>query len=163
MSTKTIVKVIMLGLVLVSAACKPRLIPQTSVPDTKENHAVIAFMEEYKKAIVSRSVPDVMLLISPNYLETSGTAEPADDYNYSQLQDKLQKTYARVKEVTLRIHVQNITRKDNQIFVFYFYNQHSLVELPAGEQWMALNDVNRLVLQMKGKRVSDGFEIMSGL
>lgn len=164
MSTKTIAQVILIGLVLASvASCKPRLIPNSSVPDTKENRAVIAFMEEYKNAIITRSIPDIMLLVSPDYLETNGTAEAADDYNYSQLQDKLQKTYAHVKEVTLRLHIQNIVRKDNQFLVFYFYNQHTLVELPSGEQWMALNDVNRLALKMKGKAVSDGFEILSGL
>lgn len=163
MSTKTIVHVITAGLMLALGACKPRLIPNSSVPDTKENHAVAAFMEDYKSAIISRSVPDIMLLVSPDYLETSGTSEPGDDYNYTQLQDKLEKTYAHIKEVTLRIHIQNITRKDDHIQVYYFYNQHSLVDLPAGEQWMALNDVNRLVLKLKGKKASDGMEILSGL
>lgn len=163
MSTKTIVQVIVIGLLLASSACKPRLIPNSSVPDTKENRTVAAFMEDYKNAIVSRSVPDIMLLVSPDYLETSGTTDPADDYNYAQLQEKLDKTYSHVKEITLRLHIQNIARQEGKIMVFYFYNQHSLVELPAGEQWMALNDVNRLVLKMKGKKASDGLEIISGL
>ncbi len=163
MSTKTIVQVILVGLVLASSACKPRLIPNTSVPDTKENHAVAKFMEDYRNAIISRSVPDIMLMVSPDYLETSGTIEAGDDYNYAQLQEKLEKTYAHVKEVTLRLHIQNITRKDDRIMVFYFYNQHSLVELPAGEQWMAVNDVNRLVLKLKGSKAWDGLEILSGL
>lgn len=163
MSTKTIVQVIAIGLVLALSACKPRLIPNSSVPDTKENRVVTTFMEDYKSAIINRSVPDIMLLVSPDYLETSGTSEPGDDYNYAQLQDKLEKTYAHIKEVTLRIHIQNITRKDDHIQVYYFYNQHSLVDLPTGEQWMALNDVNRLVLKLKGKKASDGMEILSGL
>lgn len=163
MSTKTIVQILVIGLVLVSAGCKPRLIPDSSVRDTTENRAVVAFMDEYKNAVIARSVPDIMFLVSPDYLETSGTPEPEDDFNYTQLQENLRKTYALVKEVTLRIHIQKITRKDNKISVFYFYNQHSLVELPSGEQWMALNDVNRMVLKMKGKKASDGFEIVSGL
>ena len=163
MSTKTIMHVAVIGLLLALGACKPRLIPNSSVPDTKENRVVTAFMEDYKNAIVSRSVSDLMLLVSPDYLETNGTAEASDDYNYTQLQDKLEKTYAHVKEITLRLHIQNITRKDDHIEVFYFYNQHSLVDMPTGEQWMAVNEVNRLVLKLKGKRASDGLEILSGL
>jgi hypothetical protein len=163
MSTKTIVQVVVIGLLLVSSACKPRLIPNSSVPDTKENRIVTAFMEDYKNAIISRSVPDIMSLVSPDYLETNGTSDAYDDYNYSQLQDKLTKTYAHVKEVTLNIHIQNIVRKEDKIMVFYFYNQHSLVNVPTGEQWMALNDVNRLVLKLKGRTPSDGLEIISGL
>lgn len=163
MSTKTIVQVTVMGFLLALSACKPSLIPNSSVPDTKENRVVTRFMEDYKNAIVSRSVPDIMLLVSPDYLETNGTTEASDDYNYVQLQNKLEKTYAHVKEITLRIHIQNITRKDDRIQVFYFYNQHSLVDLPTGEQWMAVNEVNRLVLKLKGKKASDGMEILSGL
>lgn len=163
MSTKTIVQVIVIGLLLASNACKPRLIPNTSVPDTRENRAVLDFMENYKNALVSRSIPDIMLLVSPDYLETNGTSEAADDYNYVKLQDKLEKTYAHVKEMTLRFHIQNITRTDDRIQVYYFYSQHSLVDLPAGEQWMAVNDVNRLILKLKNKSASDGLEIVSGL
>lgn len=163
MSTKTIVRVIVIGLLLVCSACKPKLIPNTSVPDTKENLAVASFMESYKNAITSRSVADIMLLVSPDYLETNGTLEAHDDFNYSQLQEKLEKTYAHIKEVTLKFHIQKIVRKDGRINVYYFYNQHSLVTLPSGEQWMANNDVNRLVLKPKGKRLADGFEIVSGL
>src|SRR3989338_5166062 len=141
MSTKTITQLLVFSLMLVATACKPRLIPNTSVKDNRENRAVIAFMEDYRNAIVSRSVPDIMTLVSPNYLETNGSVDASDDYNYVQLQDKLGKTYERIKEVTLRIHVQNIAHQEDHINVFYYYNQHSLVDLPTGEQWMAVNDV----------------------
>ncbi|MES2503345.1 MAG: hypothetical protein V4534_00530 [Myxococcota bacterium] len=159
MSTKTISQILVLGLILVVAACKPKLIANTSVKDNRSNRAVIAFMEEYRNAIVSRSVPDIMNLVSPDYSESNGTADPNDDYNYAQLQEKLEKTYAHVKEVTIRMHVQNIFKKDGNVNVFYFYNQHSLIAMPAGEQWTAVNDVNRLVLRPKDK----SFEILSGL
>ena len=163
MSTKTIAKVLAIVLVTSMSACKPRLLPNSSVPDTKENRAIAQFMEGYKTAIVNRSTLEIMTMVSPDYLETNGTLDPADDYNYAQLQKKLEEAYSHIKELTLRYHIQNIVRKENIFNVYYYYNQHSLITMPSGEQWMAVNEVNRLVLKMKGKSVSNGFEIVSGL
>ncbi len=163
MSTKTIVQIWVVVFALFMSGCKPKLISNSSVKDTKDNRAVAAFMDTYRSAVVARSVPDIMNLVSPDFHETNGTPDASDDYSYDQLQQKLEKTFARVKEITLRIHIQNIYKKGDKIDVFYFYNQHSLVDLPAGEQWMAVNDVNRLVLKMKGSSIKDGFEIVSGL
>lgn len=163
MSTKTIAQIFSVCFLFVATGCTPKLIPNTSIRDTKENRAVTKFMDDYRNAIVSRSIPDIMALVSPDYLETSGTNEPADDYNYVQLQQKLEKTFSHVKEVNLHIHIQNVLNKDKKYNVFYFYNQHSLVDLPSGEQWMAVNDVNRLVLKPRSDTTEGGFEIMSGL
>jgi len=163
MSTKTIAQIFSLCFLLVATGCKPKLIPNTSVRDTKENRAVTKFMDDYRNAIVSRSIPEIMALVSPDYLETNATNEPGDDYNYVQLQEKLEKTFSHVKEINLRMHIQNILHKESKYDVFYFFNQHSLVDLPSGEQWMAVNDVNRLVLKPKGDTIEGGFEILSGL
>src|SRR3989338_1598200 len=133
-----LLRIALLSVVLLSA-CKPSLIPDSSVPDTRENRAVMSFMDSYKNAVTERSVGDIMLLVSPDYLETSGTPEPQDDFNYKQLQEKLQKTFAQIKEVSLRFYIQNITRKDNKIMVYYFFNQHVLVNLSSGEQWITSN------------------------
>ncbi|MBH1988842.1 MAG: hypothetical protein I8H75_04550 [Myxococcaceae bacterium] len=163
MSTKTIVRVLAVVLITFLSACKPRLLPNSSIPDTKQNRAISEFMENYKTAILNRSVSEIMAMVAPDYLETNGTADPSDDYHFSQLQKKLDETYSHIKEINLRYHIQSIVRKENTFNVYYYYNQHSLIAMPAEEKWMAVNEVNRLVLKMKGRSVSSGFEIVSGL
>ncbi len=145
------------------SACKPSLLPLSSVSNTAENRAVMQLMDQYKNAIEHHSVAEVMALVAPDFYESSGTDHAKDDYGYSQLEQKLQKAFARVKNLTLRYHVQKIERKDDQVSVYYYFNEHILADFPVGEEWMAGNDVNRLVLRIKNKAQGGGYEILSGL
>jgi hypothetical protein len=152
-----------LGSLFSLSACKPNLLPMSSVSNTAENRAVMQFMDKYKNAIEQHSVAEVMALVAPDFYESSGTDNAEDDYGYSQLQQKLEKAFARVKNLTLRYHVQQIARKDDQLFVYYYFNEHILADFPVGEEWMAGNDVNRLVLRVRSKAQGGGYEILSGL
>lgn len=145
------------------SACKPRMLPNSGVPDTRENREILKFMDKYKAAIELHSVPEVMGLVAKDFFDHGGTPEASDDFGYGQLEEKLQKTFAQVKTVNLRFFVQNVQRRNDKIEVVYFFNEHMLVGLPSGEQWMAANDVNRLILRPKGRRPADGYEIVSGL
>ena len=148
---------------LVFSACKPNLLPDTSVPDTKQNRAVIAFLDQYRQAFQQRSVADVMALVSADYFENGGTPQTDDDYDYSQLQTKLNNTFDKLESVVLSFHVQNIAKRDQYIDVVYYFVERALVKYPTESQWMSANDLNRVVLKLKGKNYKDGFEIMSGL
>ncbi len=145
------------------SACKPRLLPMSSVSNTATNRAIMQFMDQYKNAIEQHSVAEVMTLVAPDFYESSGTDNTKDDYGYAQLQQKLEKAFARVKNLTLRYHVQQIERKDDQVLVYYYFNEHILADFPVGEEWMAGNDVNRLVLRVRSKAQGAGYEILSGL
>lgn len=144
-------------------ACKPQLIPQTSVADNAENRAVVDFMDRYKQAIESRSVENVLKLVSENYLDLSGPAEAIDDYNYERLKLRLEKAFERIQDIKLGIHIQHIAHKENGIEVTYFFSEHALLDFPSGEQWMSSSDVNRIVLVPRSNDLSEGFEIISGL
>lgn len=145
------------------SACKPSLLPMSSVSNSAGNRDVMQFMDRYKKAIEQHSVAEVMALIATDFYESSGTDNAKDDYGYAQLQQKLEKAFSHVKNLTLRYHVQQIERKNDQVLVYYYFNEHILANFPVGEEWMAGNDVNRLVLRVRSKSQGGGFEIISGL
>ncbi len=144
-------------------ACKPNLLPLSSVPNTPQNRAIMKFMEQYKNAVEHHSVAEVMTLVAPDFYESSGTDNAKDDYGYSQLEQKLRTVFSRVKNLTLRYHVQKIERKDDQVFIYYYFNEHILADFPVGEEWMAGNDVNRLILRTRDLAHGGGYEIVSGL
>ena len=148
---------------LVSSACKPGLLPQSSVPDTKENRAVKEFLDTYKSATECRSVDGIMDLVAPDFFEGLHSEESRDKYGYSELRTKLQNTFAKIDTLTLSYHIQKIERKENLFFVYYYFVQRALVSYPSEPEWVTVTDVNRMVLRMKGKQISDGFEILSGI
>jgi len=139
------------------------MLPLSSVPSTKANREVMQFMEQYKNAIEQHSVTAVMNLVAPDFYESAGTSNSKDDYGYSKLEEKLQKAFERIKNITLRYHVQKIEYNNNLVLVYYYFNEHVLAEFPVGEEWMAGSDVNRLVLRVKSPSQGGGYEILSGL
>ena len=143
------------------AACKPALIPGTNVEDTEENRKVIDLLGKYRTAIMSRSPDQVVGLCAKDYFEDNGTPDQGDDYGIDRLRQKLTADFAKTKEVQLELVVQQIEHpKDTgTVKVAYRYNERALVAFPAGEKWISLTDVNRIVL-----RESDtGYLIQSGL
>lgn len=145
------------------SACKPTLLPDSSVRDTYENRAVMCFLEDYKEASDARSANDVMDLVAADFFENGGTTGPGDKYGYSILREKLTRTFERVESLNLRLHVQRIERHDNIFDVYYYFVERALVHYPLNTQWITASDFNRMVLRMKGDALEDGFEILSGI
>lgn len=148
---------------LAFSACKPGLLPETSVPNTKQNRAVVAYLDLYRQAVENRSAQGVMELVAQDYFEDGATPQIDDDYGYTQLEEKLTKTFEKIENIHLKFHIQNIEQRDQFIDVVYYFVERALIKYPSGSQWMSANDVNRVVLRMKGKSLDDGFEIVSGL
>lgn len=144
-------------------ACKPSLLPNTSVPDTKFNRAVVDFLGEYRKAFEERNVAGIVALASPEYFDNGGSPDPKKSINYEQLQQKLTQSFEKIESASLQLHVQHIAERDQFVDVVYYFVERAYVKYPAGSQWMVANDVNRMVLLKKGKSYKDGFEVMSGL
>lgn len=147
----------------VNTGCKPALIPGTNVEDSDENRKVIEFLGKYRSAIVTRDTERVMGLVTKDYFEDNGTPDQSDDYGAAQLRDKLASNFGRTKEIQLEIIVQQIERPDGEsgpVRVVYRYNQRALVDFPAGQKWISVTDVNRLVLNPDA---AGGYLINSGL
>jgi hypothetical protein len=148
---------------LALTACKPSLLPSTNVRDTKENRCIVDFLQQYKTAVESRSVQSVMALVADDYFENGSRFESNDKYGYSQLAEKLTQAFEKAESINLTYYVQNIQRKDKLFEVTYYFVERALFKYPSESRWMSVNDVNRVVLRMKGKTGADGFEIVSGL
>jgi len=150
-------------LVLLFSGCKVRFIQNTSVPDTIENRAVMDFLKKYKEATESRSVKDVMELVATDYFENGTRFESNDKYGYAQLSEKLTRTFEKVEALNLSFYVQNIERDADRIKVVYYFLERALIKYPTESKWMSVNDVNQMVLRVKGRQPKEGFEILSGL
>lgn len=147
----------------ISAGCKPKLLPNSSVKDSSTNRAIADFMKDYKRAMESRSVDHVLALVADNYYDNNGTENPSDDLDYDELQKKLSSLFARVKDLKLSFHIQNIEEEGDNYNVVYHFVEHALVALPTGEKWLSATDVNKMVLRSRGKSLDEGFEIVAGL
>jgi hypothetical protein len=152
-----------MAVALSAASCKPALIPGTSVEDTAENREVIEFLGKYRQAVVERSPDAVVGLTTADYFEDNGTVVQEDDYGREKLKEKLKNDFDRTKEIQLEIIVQQIERPDGDkgpVKVAFRYSQRALVAFPAGEKWITVTDVNRLVLRPDD---ASGYLIASGL
>lgn len=146
------------------AGCAPKLIPGTSVEDSEENRQVLEFLNKYRRALIEKNLDGVVGLCAQDYFEDNGTTEQTDDYGLAQLRDKLARTLEQTKEIQLEIIVQAIERdaavEHGPVRVVYRYNQRALVTFPAGEKWITVSDVNRVVLR---DDAAGGYLITSGL
>lgn len=151
------------------AACKPSLLPGTTVEDNAENRRVVEFVQAYEQAIERRSADAVVALCAPDYFEDNATVDQADDYGVDRLKTLLADDFAKTKEIQLDILVQKIIEpegtKERLLYVDYRYKQRALVTLPAGEKWITTSDVNRLVLREDEAQVeaTSRYQIVSGL
>lgn len=154
---------LLLSLIALSA-CKPALLPETSVADTKENRAVKAFLDKYRSAMECRSTKAVMDLVASDFFENAGTTgQSTEKYGYSELREKLDATFAKIETIKLNYHVQNIERRGELFYVYYYFMQRAQVHYPSESHWVTASDVNRMVLRMKGRNFANGFEILSGI
>jgi hypothetical protein len=144
-------------------ACKPALIPGTSVEDSEENRAVLLFLARYQAAMQERSADKVAALCAADFFEDNGNQDPKDDYNLDGLKAKLGDHLARTKQLVLEVYVQKVERDERgQVSVAYRYNERALASFPSGDKWLTATDVNKVVLRpVDNDEV--GYRIVSGL
>ena len=144
-------------------ACKPELIPGTTVEDSEENRQVLAFLTLYQQAMQNRSSDDVVKLCAADYFEDNGNSDPKDDYNIDGLRSKLTEHFKMTKELTLEVYVQTVDRADPALVaVAYRFNTRALVSFPAGDKWLTATEVNKIKLRAVADD-ANGFRIVSGL
>ena len=136
-----------------------RNIPNTDIPDTAENRAIIQVVDEYRKAFDRRDVAGVMALVAPEYFDDAGTAAKDDDVDYAHLPAVLADTFARTSQVRLELGVTAIDVKGDRASVDLFYDGRYRVTTPRREIPKRDSDVQRLVLRRDGA----GWRIVSGL
>jgi hypothetical protein len=146
--------------VLALSACAHNTIKGTSVKDTKENREVYAVVQQAVDAMRRRDANALLALVSEKYFETNATADPQDDYGYTDLRDKLLPESMKVaQEVQLEVEVQEIGVEDGRAHADLRYQSRAHLALPAGTIWESHNDFDRLQLVHEAA----GWKIISGL
>ena len=155
----------LIAFILVLFGCKPGLLPSTNITATPENRRIVTFLEQYKAASEKRSVDALMELVAKDFKDNAGSEDPAVHLDYLSLKEKLEKIMPRIKDLRLGLFIQHVQRleKDTYEVVFYF-TKHILMEVPAGEKWFSVKEVNRMLIRRRHDSSSPyEFEILQGI
>lgn len=144
---------------LLLAGCAARRIPGTEIKDTPETRAVVATIDEYRKAAERRDADAVLALVSRTYFDDSGTPDPGDDVDYEQLRKRLPQDYLKITTLRLDIGVRNIEVHDGRAAAYVFYDERYRIQTRTGEVAKQASDVHRMTLVREG----DAWRFTSGL
>lgn len=147
------------------AGCKPRLLPSTNVPATRENKRIVKFLEQYKSAIDKKSVDSIMEMVAKDFSDNRGSEDPALRLNYLTLKEKLERTLELTQDLLLGLFIQHIGKIDKDTYeVVYYYNINALTELPSGKKWITHKEVKRMVIRKRHDKTSPyEYEILQGI
>jgi hypothetical protein len=91
------------------ASCGAQTIPNTTVPDTRENHAVIDVAERYRRAVEAMDTRTLLAMASERYFEDAGTPQGDDDYGYEGLRRLLSIWAEEVRGVRYEIRYRSVS------------------------------------------------------
>ncbi len=150
-------------LLVISSGCAGT-IPNTTVEDTSENREIVAFMEEYRRAVESRNVRRLLEMASPRYLDDLGTPGGDDDLDFDSLREKLSRWRDRVVDVRYEIKYNRVTFDQRRIFVEFRYTASFLLTTADGdERWSRRLGDHRLILTRDEESDEGTLQILSGM
>lgn len=151
----TIAAVLLLG-------CNKQYIPNTDVEDTERNREVIAFCEQYRKAVERRDIGKILKMVSPRYYEDGGNVDASDDLDYEGLKAFLKTEFRDSRAIRYEIRYRRVlwAEEADRVYVDYTYSASFKIPGPENkDEWKRKVAENRLELVPKG----ESFEILSGL
>ena len=144
-----------------SLGCAHSKIPGTEVRDTQENREIVDLLETMRKAVEIRNLDGVRALISPDYFEDLGTADPRDDYGYVELTSEiLPESFKRTLEMYVTFRVFDVVVEGDKAHADIQYSSRARLSLPDGETWDSHQEFNRVELRRTPK---DTWLIVAGL
>jgi ketosteroid isomerase-like protein len=150
-----------LGALLLAAlaACSPKRIPGTEIPDNPDTRAIAAVIESYRSAVERRDAAAVLGLVSERYFDDAGTPEPSDDLDRAGLAAALPADLARVSGVRMELKVLDIKVDGDAAQAYLRFDARYRISTRSGEVARAQSDVNRIkLLREKG-----AWRIVAGL
>lgn len=146
---------------LVLGACAHEKIPNTDVKDTPEAREVIAFVEQYRVAVVKRDVPKLLSMASPDYYDDMGTPQGDDDVDLEGLKERLQATFGPdLLSVHYDIRYRDVVFLPTKVLVDFTYIGRFRINTHEGARWERRLADNRMVLV---KRDDGQYQIASGM
>lgn len=133
----------------------PRRIEGTSITDTPAHRTIVALVEKYRRSMLD-SDPDQMLrIVSPRYLDDSGTPDPSDDVDHEALERSLRNDLPLVHVHRLDLDEVQIVSEASPIVVRIRYTAVS--ELDG--RVVTHSDETELVVERRGNELL----VVSGL
>lgn len=132
---------------VISVGCATHKIPNTDVPDTSFNQAILAVCENYRHAVEDRDARALLALASPRYFEDGGTPRGDDDYGYEGLQRLLSLWSDEVRQVRYEIRYRRVTvdpSQPNRVAVDYTYTGSYTLRRPIVAGATPADDEQRL-------------------
>jgi hypothetical protein len=149
----------LLPLLALLAACAPSRIPDTDIPDSKENRAVYDVIRQYAEALRRKDTAAILMLVAPDYSDNSGTPDPGDDVTRPLLEKHLAADLSKTESVAIEMGVKRIEVNGNEARAEVFYDAAYRIVTPAGPVAKRPSDIN----QMRFKKVDGAWKITSGL
>ena len=149
----------LLPLLALLAACAPSRIPGTEVPDSKENRAVYEVIRQYADALRKKDVGAILKLVSEDYYDGSGTPDPGDDITRETLEKNLATDLSKVESVMLELGVKKIEVTGDEARAEVFYDAAYRVVTPTGPIAKRPSDLS----QMRFRKVKGNWRISAGL
>jgi len=153
------VRLLLASAVLLLAACTPRNIPGTQIPDTEDSRAILKVMEHYRTALEARDAKTLQQLVSKSFRDNAGTEDPQDDLTYDNLPQALPALFSRLESPRVDLDVRRVdVRKNGVATVIYYWNASwrvpGLLDRPQRE-----SELEQMVLQKEDGqwRIVTGF------
>jgi hypothetical protein len=147
--------------------CSHNFIPNTQVEDSDFNRSVIAYCEDYRRAVERRNPEALLRMADPRYYEDGGTVDTSDDLDLEGLRAYLNDNFRKTTQIRYEIFYRDISfGRANQIYVDYTYSASYKVPVPAEPGAAPLPDVwRRRVADNRLELVRDGekYRILSGM
>ena len=143
---------------LLAAACAPRRIPGTELPDNEDTRAILSIMERYRTSLEARDAKAIQALVSEDFREDGGTESPDDDLTYANLPAHLSNLFQRLDNPRVELSVRRVDIEDETATSIYFWNASwrmpSLTSRPQSDSELE---------QMQLKKIKGEWKIVSGI
>jgi hypothetical protein len=147
------------ALVVALAACAAHRIPGTEIADSEDNRAIYAVVQGYAEALQRKDAAALLALVSPDYFDNAGTADPADDLDFARLEQTLPADLGKLESLRVEVQIRKISvEKDDAVAELWsdgwYRIQTSQGVVPRRDQ-----DLHRMRLV----RRDGGWKIIAGL
>jgi len=149
---------LLLAAALGLSACAPRLLPGTEIKDTGDARAIAALLESYRQAMERGDARAVLDLAAPDYLDNSGTPDPADDIDRASLAKRLEEL-SKVSGLQLQLTLRRIEVDGARAHADVFFDQWYKVATAGGAVPRHDSDVHQMLLE----KVGGAWKFTSGL
>lgn len=147
---------VVLSLSLPAFGCAEHYIPNTDVEDTEDNRDIVAFCEQYRKAVERKDANAILKLVSPDYYEDGGNPDASDDMDYTQFkrwitgegaaEDEEEVSLMDATAIRHEIRYRRVTLENERVFVDYTYSGSYRIPVGRADTWKRAVEDNRLEL-----------------